>query len=346
MINLKVTEQIEDFNEEQCNKKFKMLYDKFIYSDDKKFKKIIENKINRFSELYKTLENKEKVDPDSLIKILTNSYGEDNIIDILNDLNKFGLIDIERCLEYVGINILIKQYREGIFTPAVIRELYDEEKIDLTDIANFINSISKNDKKYISIGALFPGEDEEDKLDRDLLTSECLIVTDDLQNEYKSNKRKKVQNDDTTKFQSEEYITDPFARLSLFQELDKNYILEMTDDGYAVVKCPIAKKVILEKLFDKNGAPYYGAATYILDMDYYRANKAYIHCDGKIVRKELTDFRKVKGVTPIAHVDRKWGRDIKNEFEVEIESQYSEEEIQKIDATIARVERSRTKRMV
>ena len=273
--------------------------------------------------------------------MLTNAYGEEYKTKILNHLNRYEILNLEKCVDYVGIDILVKQYEEGKFTPAIVRELYEKEKINLNDIIKLINKVPR-DKKYISIGAIFPGENNDDRVDRDLLTNECLIVLDDLGTARKNGIKRKITKKD--KEESDKYITDPFARLSLFQELDKNYTLEMSEDGYVIVTCPNAKKLILEKLFDTEKLPYYGAATYILDLDYYNSNKTRIHTNGKIDRDELTSNRTTKGVTPIVHSKRKWGDRIKEEFEVEVAKNYDKEDIEKIDSIIARIERSREKK--
>ena len=343
LLNLDIisTFSLDELNDEICNKNFKEIYEIYLYSDDNNIMQEAEEKMRRFSTIYKRAEDNMQVDPDTLIDMLIKSYGEEYEIRILNHLNRYGILDLEKCVDTIGIDIIIKQYEEGKFSPAIVRDLYEKGKINLNDIVRLIDKVPR-DKKYVSIGAIFPGENDDDRVDRDLLANECLTVLDDLGSNKKGGTRRRIVNKD--KEEADKYITDPFARLSLFQELDKNYTLEMSEDGYAVVICPTAGKVILEKLFDTEKLPYYGAATYILDLDYYQLNKTRIYTNGKIERDELTSNRLTTGVTPIVHSKRKWGERLKDEFDVENSKQYSDEDIKKIDYIIARIERSRERK--
>lgn len=335
------TFELDGLNDEICNKNFKEIYETYLYSDDNNIMQEAEDKMRKFSSIYKMLEEKNQVDPDTLINNLVSAYGEEYKEKIINHLYRYGMLDLEKCVDVIGVDIIKRQYREGKFSPALIRDLFDKNKINLDDLVELINEIPR-DKKYVSIGAIFPDEDKTDTLNRDLLTSECLTILDDLGSSKKNGLKRKPTK--KGKIESDKYITDPFARLSLFQELDKNYTLEMSEDGYVIVTCPTADKVIIEKLFDTEKLPYYGAATYILDLDYYKSNKTRIFTNGKIERDELTSNRIMKEVTPIVHSKRKWGQRIKDKFDIEPGKQYSDDEIKKIDSIIARIERSRERK--
>ncbi|MBO4815380.1 MAG: hypothetical protein J5507_00080 [Clostridia bacterium] len=339
VINFEIINQInlERLEKGLINKKFKAIYDEALYSNNENKK---ENKLSKFSALYKKFEEDGLADTNELLEMLLNAYGGDNKIGILSDLNRFGILTVEQCVEEAGIHYLIAKYREGFFVPVQIRELYDNSKISIDEIATFIKNIPENKKKYMAIGAIFPGENEDDCIDRDVLVAECINIDNGITT--KTGRQRHIVD---PRHKSDETITDPFARLSLIKELDEDYELEMTSDGHVIVKCLNSKKVIIEKLLDKNGNPYYGAATYVLDEDYYKKNEINICISDMIDRHELSTNAKIKGVDKIPHDKDKWGDKIKEIFGVEKEEKYTQERITRINEAIARVERSRKSRL-
>ena len=218
--------------------------------------------------------------------------------------------------------------------------MYQNGLLYIDDIAQLIKAMSNNTEKYLAIGAIFPEDNDDDKLARDYLVGECLDI-EAQKRVYLGGKRKEsIEIDD-----HKEYVTDPFARLSALRELDKDISIEMTADAHIIAKCPNARKVIIEKMFDKRGDPWYGAATYILSEEYYSKNEDMIFVEGEIVRQELTQNNKLKGVKPISH-DESWGKNLKEEFgikenEENINFLYTQEEIDRINEAIARVDKSR-----
>ena len=340
LIPLDIIKQLkmDSLSKESIDKRFKDLYDEYIYSDDEEGK--TRSKMGRYSSLYGVLSEKEIVNVDKLIEDLTNSYGKDKRAGILDDLESFGLISLEKCVEYEGINYIIYQYQNGKFLPEKIKELYTKGIFTLDDIVLFIGTIDETIKKYTAIGAIFPGENEEDVLDRDLLVAECLKIEDSIKTKTGKKRSKKIVDNVTRSGK----VSDPFARLSVFRELDSIYDIEMTLDGHVIVTYPQLGKVIIEKLFDTKGEPYYGAATYILDIDYYNANKSDIVIKDKVVWQALTKNMDAIGVTRIEHDDVDWGEDLKEEFGVDVPGRYSEEAIKRINEGVARVDRSKKKR--
>ena len=55
--------------------------------------------------------------------------------------------------------------------------------------------------------------------------------------------------------------------------LDSEYSFEYKSDGSAIFYLPKFRKYILEKLYNQNNEPAWGAATYILDEDIYEENE-------------------------------------------------------------------------
>ena len=332
---------LENIKPNYFNDIFEKMYAKFIYSRDEEVLKEREEELNRYGQLYSLMAEGKHAKPEDLIFNIINSYGEENLVEILNDLNKFGILSVEQCYDYAGMDFFIEKYKKGSFTPGQIRELYDKSVIDLSDLISLIEIIPETEKKYMSIGAIFPDENEEDTIHRNLLVEECINVNNGI-NSKNGNKRKKIIVD--PKHKSDGTITDPYARLSLFRELDENYELLITDDAHAIVKCPSSGKVIIEKMLDKKGNPYYGAATYVLDKKYYEDHEMSICISDMIDRHELSTNAKTKGVDRIPHDKDKWGEKIKEIFGVETEGKYTKEKNIRINEAIARVERSRKSR--
>ena len=130
--------------------------------------------------------------------------------------------------------------------------------------------------------------------------------------------------------------------LLLEQLLDKEYELEITEDGHALVHLPNLKKVIIEKMLSKYGEPYYGAATYIVDEDYFEQYREKIITDNKINRSKLSDDIIFRGVDRVIHSPTGWGKGIKKVLNITEETK-TPEELQQIDEAVKAVEESRRK---
>ena len=332
---------IEELTEEECNNRIIELYKEFKNAIGKNKKQEEENKLLRFASIYNLMKEQGKIENEELLEqILENSNF--NAITIADDLYRLQLISMELAVEKLGksqgVIFLIKQYMQGNFLPGKISRMYKNDLLDLDGIARLIMAMANNTEKYLAIGAIFPENTEEDQLSRDLLVGECLNI-EAQKKVYLGGKRKEP----TDIITHNKYVTDPFARLSVFKELDKDISIEMTADAHIIAKCPNAKKVIIEKMFDKKGEPWYGAATYVLTEEYYSKNEDMIYVDGEVIRQELTQNCKAKGVKPISHDDL-WGENLKEEFgiiENEKNTLYTQEEIDRIDAAIKRVDESR-----
>ena len=78
---------------------------------------------------------------------------------------------------------------------------------------------------------------------------------------------------------------------------------------------------------------------------YYTMNCEVNNVDGEVIRQELTQNCKVKGVKPISHGTKsgpqKWGEDIKSEFGVNVPGNYTPGVIARVNNAINRVIRSR-----
>lgn len=337
-LNLKLITGIDinELSEEYCSNKFKNLYYEMVFTQEpEKVKETLE----RFSALYVYLEkiNKIAINRDELIGDIITILGDQFAPEILSDLHELNFITLDKAIEWVGSDILFEEYKKGNLKPGEVRRFYEDKIIDLSGIANVINKLSDNGNKFMVIGSIFPEETEEDREIRDLLIDECLKIDSEIENNKVGNKRKNGDNKSNDYYK---HITDPFARISLIKALDKDYSFEMTSDGHAIVKLPNLKKVIIEKMLDKNKEPSYGAGTYILDELYYEDNSFRIKKDGKIARQEIIKDIDSKQVTRIIHSINSWGKNIKSYFIDEQKSNWSKEELKTINEAIDRVKRS------
>lgn len=326
-----------EFTEEYYNNKLKELYYQMVFSQETEDS---EKNLQRFAMLYTELEKTGKINcnKDQLISDITMFFGEDFICPILSDLQELDIITLEKGLEWIGTDIFIEQYKRGKLKPQEVRKFYDQNREkNLNDIIRIINKLPDNGEKFMVIGSIFPEETEEDKEIRDLLFDECLKIDTGISNVNQGNKRKEGQNNNKDYYK---HITDPFARISLIKALDKDYSFKMTEDGHAIVRLPNMKSVIIEKMLDKDRQPSYGAATYILDEDYYDTNEIRIKKHGKINRQEIIKDTKTNEVIRIIHSAKNWGLNIKEYFLKSKKAQWSKEEETAIDETIKRVKRS------
>ena len=128
----------------------------------------------------------------------------------------------------------------------------------------------------------------------------------------------------------------------LIKLLDENYSFKMTLDGHARMHLPNSNRVLIERMLDKNGKPFYGAATYILDEDCFERNEDAIVVDNKVKRNKLSQNAESRGVEKLIHSPTGWGKGIKEIFGINEETK-SPEELEQIERAIKIVEESRRK---
>ena len=136
------------------------------------------------------------------------------------------------------------------------------------------------------------------------------------------------------------FITDSTYRFNLIRLFDPKYFMEMSADGHVIIKLPNFKKVMIEKILDTKKQEGYGAASYILDEDYYIENESEIKMDGRINRRELSKALKVDKAVRIFHVVDKWGEQIKKYLEEVSNTKYTGEVEQAINAAIESIRNS------
>ena len=95
-------------------------------------------------------------------------------------------------------------------------------------------------------------------------------------------------------------------------------------------------------MLSKYGEPYYGAATYIVDEDYFEQYREKIVTDNKINRSKLSDDIIFRGVDRVIHSPTGWGIGIKKVLNITEETK-TPEELQQIDEAVKAVEESRRK---
>ena len=315
---------------------FKKMHEDVTNEDEGMQKK----KFMRFSELYKRLIEKAQLDKDNLIEKLFEQYGEDSGNKTLIDLYNSGMINLEDCISWGGTAILttIFEMENRNIQPSQINSMYYNNVLSLNEIANLILRIPNREERYITIASIFPEVAESEE------RQELVYKTIDVDNTV--SKKDKIDTDGKgtgTSGGTNEYkkhITDSVYRFNLIRLLDAEYFMEMTTDGHAIIKLPNFKKVMIEKMLDTKKEEGYGAASYILDENYYIDNEDAIKINGKINRRELSKALKAERAIRIFHVVHKWGEQIKQYFEEISQSKYTEEEEQTINAAIEDIKNS------
>lgn len=326
--------ELPDISDKYYINTYKRLYGETL--NDRNLEKI--KKFSRFANYCDNASKNGKLDKYDMFLDFMEEYGEDNIL----DLYKLEAISLEECVDYVGTDILDKMFESTNRTiqPIELRKLYYDGVLDFNKMSSLINKIPTEEEKYMTIITIFPDE-EDSKIRKDLIDNTIVVDSSVQGNGKRKGKDIDIDNDDKDKGKNyKKHITDSTYRFQLIKNLDEKYYAEMTKDGHIVLTLPKFKKVIIEKILDKNRQEGYGAATYILDEDYYRENEEEINQEGKIDRTKLVETNKNNEAKKIRHTIRTWGKDVKTYFESLQGTEYTKEESEKIDEIIEKIKNS------
>lgn len=337
--NLELIKQmkLDEMPKEYFDTRFMELFGEDVYFDTKESNA----KLKRYANLYSALREQKQIDTttDDLVVKLSGMFGEEFIPNIMGELYKTGIADIEEAMQWLGGEFIATQYKQGILKPVEIRKIYDNGMINLEELATMVNSLNDNTEKFMIISSIF--SDAESMETRQMLLEECMKL-EDSERDSESKFRKKEKIEPKIEKEHNKYTSDPIARFSLMKLLDKEYELEITEDGHALMHLPNLKKIIIEKMLSKYGEPYYGAATYIVDEEYFEQNRYKIVTDNKIRRTKLNEDIIFRGVDKVIHSPTGWGKGIKRLLEVNEETK-TPEELRQIDEAVKTVEESRRK---
>ena len=337
--NLELIEQMKlgEMPKEYFDTRFMELFSEDVYFDTKESN----TKLKRYANLYSVLREQEQIDTttDDLVVKLSGMFGEEFIPNIMGELYKTGIADIEEAMQWLGGEFIATQYKQGILKPVEIRGIYDKGMISLKELATMINSLNDNTEKFMIISSIF--SDAESMETRQSLLEECMKL-EELERNNTSKRERPDRIEPRIIIEHNKYTSDPIARFSVMKLLDKEYELEITEDGHALVHLPNLKKVIIEKMLSKYGEPYYGAATYIVDEDYFEQYREKIVTDNKINRSKLSDDIIFRGVDRVIHSPTGWGKGIKKVLNITEETK-TPEELQQIHEAVTAVEESRRK---
>lgn len=215
--------------------------------------------------------------------------------------------------------------------------MYNKGKIDLQELAGMISLLEDNTEKFMVISSLFP-EAESIEIRQELF-KRCLELGDSLKEDDKGTKRKKGKKSDN---KYDQYITDPGERFKAAQLLDKEYSLKMTSDGHAIMHLPNLQTVWIEKMLDKDGNPYYGAASYFVNEEYFEKNKDTILVEDKVKRRKLSQNSESKSIEKLIHSPTGWVKGVKRILKINEETR-TPEELQEIENAMKSVKESRRK---
>lgn len=333
--SLKLIESMDlEIPKEYFDNRFIELFNEDVYLDTEE----TNSKLKRYGELYAKLREQEHITTttDELIERISGIFGEEFVPNIIEELYKTGVVNIEEAIEWLGGEFLAAQYKQEGLQPVEIREMYNKGKINLQELAGMISLLEDNTEKFMIISSLFPEPEAIET--RQELSEICLELDEGIKEKggKKRIKREKADRD------YNQYITDPTARFMLIKLLDENYSFKMTLDGHAIMHLPSSNRVLIERMLDKNGKPFYGAATYILDEDCFKRNEDAIVVDNKVKRNKLSQNAESRGVEKLIHSPTGWGKGIKEIFEINEETK-SPEELEQIERAIKIVEESRRK---
>lgn len=335
--NLELIEQMKlgEMPKEYFDTRFMELFSEDVYFDTKESN----TKLKRYANLYSVLREQEQIDTttDDLVVKLSGMFGEEFIPNIMGELYKTGIADIEEAMQWLGGEFIATQYKQEVLQPVEIREMYNKGKIDLQELAGMISLLEDNTEKFMVISSLFT-EAESIEIRQELF-KRCLELGDSLKEDDKGTKRKKGKKSDN---KYDQYITDPEERFKAAQLLDKEYSLKMTSDGHAIMHLPNLQTVWIEKMLDKDGNPYYGAASYFVNEEYFEKNKDTILVEDKVKRRKLSQNSESKSIEKLIHSPTGWVKGVKRILKINEETR-TPEELQEIDNAMKSVKESRRK---
>lgn len=335
--NLELIEQMKlgEMPKEYFDTRFMELFSEDVYFDTKESN----TKLKRYANLYSVLREKQQIDTttDDLVVKLSGMFGEEFIPNIMGELYKTGIADIEEAMQWLGGEFIATQYKQEVLQPVEIREMYNKGKIDLQELAGMISLLEDNTEKFMVISSLFP-EAESIEIRQELF-KRCLELGDSLKEDDKGTKRKKGKKSDN---KYDQYITDPEERFKAAQLLDKEYSLKMTSDGHAIMHLPNLQTVWIEKMLDKDGNPYYGAASYFVNEEYFEKNKDTILVEDKVKRRKLSQNSESKSIEKLIHSPTGWVKGVKRILKINEETR-TPEELQEIENAMKSVKESRRK---
>lgn len=262
--------------------------------------------------------------------------------DKLYDLYRMGLIHIEVLVDFVGPTAINDLYATGELKPLDARKLYNDGIIDENAIESVLKDGNLSEtQKLVLIYSTFPSMDQEDKEIRERLIS-YMDKIDDTKTATNNGTRNHIGGG-SNPVVTNKHITDPCARWNLIANIDKDYTQEYLTDGTIIFYLPNEQKYVIEKLYDKNNKPAYGAATYILEENLFDKIKNDLIVNKKVDRSVLIELNKQKNkeIKKIIHTG--WANSIIKFFDLQNEEKYSEEQIEEIQELAKQVEISKTK---
>ena len=326
-------ERLEEFE------KYRKLYKLFIIDETRKERTERETK----KENPKAIRDLER-------KILTRRKASGiNILDkseeLLDDehiynLYRKGLLIIDTVIDYVGYDAVSKLFASGELKPRDVKRLMSDKILTESMLEEvFKNSELTESQKLILVYSSFSSDDEKDAEMRNKFIS-YMSERKETVSKPSGEKRERTEEDNTHESQVRN-VTDPWTRWSLISSLDKDYSQEYLKDGYIIFYLPNRSKYVIEKLYDKNNRPAYGAATYVLDESVFEKNKDEILADGCINRSCLVTLNQEKrqGVKKLVHTG--WASALVRYFDIENSKEYTEEEKNDIKEKAEYVEKSK-----
>lgn len=334
-LNLLGAVDISDLSKEYFEDKLLEVFGENVFINNEE----TNNRIKKYGNLYSMLREKGQIDTttDQIVEKLSEVFGEEFIPGIIDDLYKMKIANMQDGLQWLGGEFLTELYKQENLRPVEIRRLYNEGTINFEDLTSMVKLLNDNTEQFMVISSLFP-EAESIEIRQELF-KKCLKLDDSLKEDDKGTKRKKGKKSDN---KYEQYITDPGERFKAAQLLDKEYSLKMTSDGHAIMHLPNLQTVWIEKMLDKDGNPYYGAASYFVNEEYFEKNKDTILVEDKVKRRKLSQNSESKSIEKLIHSPTGWVKGVKRILKINEETR-TPEELQEIENAMKSVEESRRK---
>ena len=256
------------------------------------------------------------------------------------DLYRKGLLLIDTVIDYVGYGAVSKLFASGELKPIDVKRLMDDKILTEAMLEEvFKNDTLTENQKLILIYSSFSSDDEKDAEMRNKFIG---YMSERIESFTESTGETRIRTGDGIVQDVQiKHVTDPWTRWNLISSLDKDYSQEYLKDGCIIFYLPNRSKYVIEKLYDKNNKPAYGAATYVLDENVFKTHENEIIVNGCINRTHLVSLNKnqMQGVKKLVHTG--WASALIRYFDIENSKEYTEEEKADIKEKAEHVEKTK-----
>jgi len=298
------------------------------------------------------IKDKENDEKEEIIEQISEKIVENTDDEKLafRSLYKQDILPIQTLIEWNDEDIIYELIENQEIKPIDIKQLLVTGKLSLPRTYTVLVNSNLTDKEKMNfIFSSFDGTGEnEEEIRMQDEARMYLIQAIKMSKTFSSVKEIDSQvhrEKGTSGVKGNQYVSDPVYRWRLFSQIDQECSTQVYTDGTVKFTLPNVKNgtVVIEKMFKKTkegNAINYGSATYVMSQEEFLKNRADIEQNGAINRNVLIEMKEEGNADKVVH-SANWGKALKKDLDILVESGYSQEKITKIDELIEKIEKAR-----